>query len=235
MKRIKVIVPVATSLWNESIREVYEANKDHDTAIDIDNLERGPEAIEQHYDDIWAELNTLKKAEMAEEEGYDGVIIYCFGDPAVRPAKEKLHIPVVGIMEASVHFASLLGRRFSIISTIEEGRFASEDLLRIYGFEHKCASIRALGVKVLDLVDKARLEEVVLKTCKAAVDVDGADVLVFGCGSILGFKDKVSETMGVPVVEPGIAALKVCEDLVHIRLSHSKKAYPTPVRIRRTS
>lgn len=235
MKRIKVIVPVATSLWNEWIRDVYEANKDPDTVIDIENLDRGPEAIEQHYDDIWAEFPTLKKAEMAEEEGYDGIVIYCFGDPAVRPAKEKLQIPVVGIMEASVHFASLLGRRFSIISTTEEGRFASEDLLKITGFEHKCASIKALGIEVLDLTDRSRLEEVVLKTCKAAVEVDGADVLVFGCGSILGFKDKVSEMIGVPVVEPGIAALKVCEDLVQIKLSHSKKAYPTPLQIRRTS
>jgi len=85
------------------------------------------------------------------------------------------------------------------------------------------------------LTDKARLEEAVLKTCEAAVKADGADVLVFGCGSILGFKDRISEEMGVPVVEPGVAALKICEDLIQTKLTHSKRAYPTPPHIKRTN
>lgn len=153
----------------------------------------------------------------------------------MRAAREKIHIPVVGIMEASIHFTSLLGRKFSIITTLEGGKPVTEDHLKLYGFEHKCASIRVLGIKVLDLTYKARLEETVLKTCEAAVKVDGADVLIFGCGGILGVKDKVSEEMGVPVVEPGVAVLKLCEDLIHSKLSHSKKAYPTPPHIKRTS
>jgi len=233
LKRIKVIVPVTTSLWNESIQEIYEKNKDSDTLINVVNIKRGPEAIEQHYDEVWSELFTLKEVERAEEEGYEGVIVYCFGDPAVRAAKEKLCIPVVGIMEASVHFASMLGRRFSIITTKEEGKFASEDLLKLYGFEKKCISVRALGIEVLNLANKSKLEEAALKTCRLAVEVDGADVLVFGCGSILGLKEEISKILNLPVIEPGVAALKLCEDFIDISLSHSKRAYPVPLNIRR--
>jgi len=233
LKKIKVIVPVNTSIWNESILEIFEKNKDSDTLIDIVNITKGPEAIEQHYDEVWAELFTLREAEKAEEEGYDGIIIYCFGDPAVRAAKEKLSIPVIGIMEASIHFASLLGKRFSIITTRNEGKFATEDLLKLYGFEKKCVSIRALGIEVLNLVDRSRLRKAALETCRLAVEDDGADVLVFGCGSILGLREEISEILKLPVIEPGITALKICEDLIDVGLTHSKRAYPMPLNIKR--
>lgn len=233
MKRIKVIVPVATSIWNNEILENLNYVKDKDTLIDIINLKTGPEAIEQHYDDIWAELLALKEAEEAEKEGYDGVIIYCFNDPAVRAAKEKLSIPVIGIMEASLHFASMLGRKFSIIATLNEGKTATEDLLRLYGFKEKCASVRTLGMEILELNDKYKLEKAIYKSCEEAIKKDDADVIIFGCGGILGVKEKCSN-LGIPIIEPGGAALKLCEDIIELKLSQSKKAYPFPTNIKRT-
>ncbi len=113
--KIKVIVPVSTDQWNNLIRETYEKYKDPDTEITIVNIERGPESIEQRYDETWASLPTLLEAERAEKEGYDAVIDYCFGDPALESIKEALNILVVGLNEPSIHIASILGRRFSII------------------------------------------------------------------------------------------------------------------------
>ena len=127
MKKIKVIVPVTTSLWNDSIQQVFERYKNLDTVIEITNLNTGSEAIEQHYDEVWSELPTLKEAEKAQDQGYDGVIIYCFNDPALRAAKEKLNIPVVGLMEAAINFALMLGRKFSIITTTKRGIAATEN------------------------------------------------------------------------------------------------------------
>jgi len=228
MKKIKVIVPVATSLWNESIRQVYETYKDRDTIIDIKNLDSGAEAIEQEYDEIWSELPTLKEAEKAQEENYDGVIIYCFNDPAVRAAKEKLNIPVVGLMEAAVSLAMLLGRKFSIITTTKRGISTTEDLLKIYGFYEKCASIRAIEMDVLELSDIGKLEEMALKVSKIAIENDNADVLILGCGSMLGISESISKSLGIPVIEPGVAALKLCEDLIEIKTCQSKKAFPSP-------
>ncbi|MGB9813603.1 MAG: aspartate/glutamate racemase family protein [Thermovenabulum sp.] len=228
MKKIKVVVPVATSLWNESIRQVYETYKDRDTIIGIKNLDSGAEAIEQEYDEIWSELPTIKEAEKAQEENYDGVIIYCFNDPAVRAAKEKLNIPVVGLMEAAVSLAMLLGRKFSIITTTKRGIGTTEDLLKMYGFYEKCASIRAVEMDVLELSDIGKLEEMALKVSKIAIENDNADVLILGCGSMLGISESISKSLGIPVIEPGVAALKLCEDLIEIKTCQSKKAFPSP-------
>jgi len=61
--RIKVVVPVSTDIWNDMIREAYEAYKDPDTELDIVNIKKGPESIESIYDEAWAALPTLLEAE----------------------------------------------------------------------------------------------------------------------------------------------------------------------------
>lgn len=233
MKKIKVIVPVKTDIWNNEILRTYERYKDPDTELYVANLKKGPEAIEQHYDKVWSELFTLLEAEKAENERYDGVIIYCFCDPALLAAKEKLSIPVLGIMEAGIHLASMLSRKFSIITTIEEGKQTIEDLLKIYGFERKCVSIRAIGVPVLELSNKQKLMDATLNVCAKAIKEDKAETLVLGCGSMLGIREEVSKVLNIPIVEPGLAALKLCEDMIGLGLSQSKTAFPVPVSIDR--
>jgi allantoin racemase len=51
----------------------------------------------------------------------------------------------------------------------------------------------------------------------------GARVLVLGCGSILGIEGAITEQLGVPVVVPAAAALKLCEMLIDLGLSNCCK------------
>lgn len=228
--RVKVIVPAATSIWNEKIREAYEATKDPGTQITIVNLEKGPESIEQHYDVAWAELFALQEIQRAEEEGYDAVILYCFDDPALLAAKEKLRIPVVGIQEPSIHLAAILGRKFSIVGVGgESGSGAAEDEVRRYGLEGSLVSIRLADIPVLDVNrDREKLWNAILAEARKAVEEDGADVIVLGCGALFGLAQQLQKELGVPVIDPGLVALKIAEDLVKLRLAQSKKAFPFP-------
>ncbi len=235
MKRIKVIVPVSTPMWNEPVKEEMEKYKDSDTQISIINIAKGPESIECVYDEAYAELFVLQEAEKAEKEGYDAVIIYCFQDPGLRAAKEKLNIPVVGINEPSIHVASLLGNKFSII--FPGSVFNSiVDKLNLYGLGHKCASIKACGISVLDLEkNKERTAQRLFEEAKKAVEEDGADTIVFGCGGMLGVADKISKELKVPVIAPGFVGLKICEDLISLGLSQSKRFFATPTEKKRIS
>lgn len=233
MKRIKVIVPVSTDMWNEPVKEEMEKYKDDDTNIDIMNIKKGPESIESAYDEAWAELFVVQEAEKAEKEEYDGVIIYCFEDPGLRAAKEKLNIPVVGIHEPSIHVACLLGNKFSII-TIGRAINAMRDKVKLYGLEHKCTSIRSIGIPVLDLERKKKeTAERLFEEAKKAIEENGADTIVLGCGSILGVEDKISEELKVPIVVPGVVALKICEDLICLGITQSKYYFAMPPEKRR--
>jgi len=115
-KRIRVVVPVSTDAWNAPAENLLDDFKDTNTQIDVVNIKEGPRAIECCHYEVFAAAFLVREAERAEQEGYHGVIDYCFDDPELRAAKERLDIPVVGLSEASFHIASLLGTRFSIIS-----------------------------------------------------------------------------------------------------------------------
>ncbi len=232
VKRIRVVVPVSTDEWNAPVRNLLEDYKDANTQIDIVNIEDGPEAIECCYDEVFAATFFVREAERAEQEGYTGVIDYCFDDPGLRAAKERLDIPVVGLSEASFHIASLLGSKFSVISAgPPDCTFTDiKDLVRLYGFSDKCASVRSVAIPILELQTGTDAQaKKLLEEAKKAVEQDGADVIVLGCGSILVLTEEIS-ALGVPVVVPGIAALKLCEDLIDMRLAQSKQCFRIPTR-----
>src|SRR5262245_59842282 len=48
--------------------------------------------------------------------GHDAAIIAAFGDPGIGGIREVLGIPVVGLTEAALASACLLGNRFSIVA-----------------------------------------------------------------------------------------------------------------------
>jgi allantoin racemase len=212
------------------IREAYEIYKDPETEIDVVNIEKGPESIEQVYDEPWAALPALQEAEKAQREGYDGVIDYCFDDPALEAMKEALSIPVVGLNEPGVHLACILGRKFSVIGVGgAEGTLSFLDRLEIYGLSRKLASVRATDIRVLDIKkDFDKLIKALKEEGKRAIEEDGAQVLVLGCGGLLSIYEILQEELKVPVIDPGLVALKIVEDLVKLKLSQSKKAFMKP-------
>src|SRR5437588_144954 len=73
-----------------------------------------------------------------------------------------------------------------------------------------------------------------IKSAGARLVDSGADVIALGCMS-LGFLDvdeRLSEELGVPVINPARAALATAELLVHANLYPSKVAYPQPPKLR---
>jgi len=103
------------------------------------------------------------------------------------------------------------------------------------GLERKLASVRAVDIPVLDLArDRDASIERMVTLGRRAVHDDGVDTLVLGCMS-MGFLEaqtRIAEAVGVPVVNPVVAALKLLEALVGAGLRHSKKAYPVPPKLR---
>ena len=52
----------------------------------------------------------------AEREGYDAFLIGNIFEPGLHALRELLNIPVLGLCEASVHLACLMGAKFSVIN-----------------------------------------------------------------------------------------------------------------------
>ncbi len=234
-KKIKVIVPVSTEIWNEPTLKEMQKYKDSETSIDIVSLKKGPESIEDSYDEAWSAFPTIQEVLKAEKEGYDGLIIYCYGDPALRAAKEAVKIPIVGLGESSATFASLLGHKFGIVTAgpPESGSYLMDNL-KIYELDHKCVGVASVGIPVLDLKEGDKEEERLLIKIGDEMIKKGAEVLILGCGSMLGVAETASRKLGVPIIIPAAAALKLCEAMISMGVAQSKKAFYPPAEKKRT-
>ncbi len=169
----------------------------------------------------------VEEAIKAEKAGYDAVILGCLDEPGVSEAKEALQIPAVGEAEASMHYASLVGRRFSFVGGSPESKGVLQDLAKKYGFYDKLASVRKISASPLDFAsEKSGVLERLLLAGRQAVEEDGADSLI-GYGGIEGI-EHLRRELGVPVISPVQASVLMAETLVRSGLSHSKLAYPVP-------
>lgn len=205
-----------------------------DVLVEITDVEQGPGSIESAYEEYLSIPETVKKVVQAEEEGFDGVIVGCYGDPGIDAMREMVKIPVVGPGETSMLVASMLGHRFSIITVLDSIVPSLEKLARIVGVDGKLASVRAANIPVLDLnKDSETTKQRMLAESEEAMSKDRADVIILGCMSMafMEVSDEMQEKLRIPVVNPAIVSLKVLEGLIAAGLTHSKKAYPIPPKL----
>ena len=66
---------------------------------------------------------------------------------------------------------------------------------------------------------------------RAAIEQDGADVIVLGSTTMHQSHQYLASQLPVPVINPGVVAYKMCELFLELGLSHSKHAYPSPERV----
>ena len=146
------ILVVNANTSEEMTRDIGEAARRYaraDTEIEITRPEWGPRSIEGHYEETVAALATLETIQERVAE-FDGVVIGCYGDPALYAAREISPVPVVGTAEASMLMACPVAHKFSVVTVLPRVKPFVEDVIRMHGLEARCASIRTTPLSVLD-------------------------------------------------------------------------------------
>ena len=152
----------------------------------------------------------------AEHYGeYDGVVIAAFGDPGLLGIKEMLSVPVVGMTEAALASASLLGQRFSIIAISSRIKAWYQECVERSHLATRLASIRSLNDPLRDIgaVQEDHTERL-KELAREAVEQDGADVIILAGAPLAGLARKIRGQLPVPVVDGVSSAVRHCESLV---------------------
>jgi len=103
-----------------------------------------------------------------------------------------------------------------------------DEMVKVYGFDSKFVSTRSVEVSVLDLEKKRKeVEEALVSESRKALE-EGADTIILGCTGMIGMAKALEEKLGVPVIDPAVASLKLAEILVDMKLTHSKVYFPKP-------
>lgn len=195
------------------------------------NPTSGPRSIEGIYDELLSSPGTLELA-IAHMDDFDAFVIACYSDhPTIYALREITDKPVLGIAEASMYVACMLGYSFSVVTTNEEWEPLLWDAVRHYGLADRCASVRSTRMPVLAL-EEASPEEtqtLIMKTAQQAIDEDDAEVICLGCAGMTGMDKDLEAALDVPVLDGVVCALKLLEGFIGYGISTSKKrAYAQP-------
>jgi allantoin racemase len=123
------------------------------TTIDLHGLAPGTYLTEYPGNDTrfvyFAQLHSLqilKNVQRAEREGYDGFLIMNLPERIQEEAQSLVDIPVVSYAQASMYAAAMLGRRFAILTMINEFIPLYESHIERYGMTSRAWGVAPLGM-----------------------------------------------------------------------------------------
>jgi Asp/Glu/hydantoin racemase len=129
-------------------------------------------------------LQLLRNAQRAEREGYDAFLIVNLPESVQEEAQSLVDIPVISYAQASMYAAAMLGRRFAILTMIDEYIPLYESHIPRYGMQHRAWGVQSLGMdyKVVfdSFDDPGRVVDRVCEVTRRLAREHGVDVVIPG-------------------------------------------------------
>lgn len=229
--KIMIINPNSSVEMTNHVRKVLENIKRPETELIVTCPDKGPIAIESAYDETIAAFYSLDLVKRANKENFDAIVIACFSDPGIVSLKEISDILVVGIQEVSLHVASMLGHKFTILTPSLKRIPSKYNGVWRTKLPFNLASVRELGMSVTETEEKPDLaQKNILEIAKKAVEEDGAEVIILGCAGMAGYAEVVEKKLNIVVIDPTLVAFKYTEAMVEAGIKQSKRAlyaYPS--------
>ena len=230
MTKILVVNPNTNPKNTAVIAKAIEPFTPEGVQVDTVSPDKGPVGLESYYHNYLASVNVHERIVQAEKEGYDGAVIASYGDPGIEGAKELVNIPVVGITEASYALARLLGTKFLVIVSAATAVPRQIRTIKAMGIPDYQYAVRPIGLTVLGVMDdRMNAKELIANSCEVALKETGAEVIVMGCSGFSGLRKDLEKMLNVPIIDPVVAGVQVCNTLINMKLSQSKvSTYKTP-------
>lgn len=197
------------------------------TEISIHGLSPHRAIAEQYrYLEFLDKSDVMDNGLRAEREGYDAVVLGNIFDPGLHELREVLNIPVVGLCEASVHVACLMGSSFSLININPKFTRRIIESITLQGLRSRLVSIDQMSVARPGVFDAAlRDDEVTAEIVREFTECarcsleKGAEVVIPAGGSLMAVLAKagVHQVNSAPVLNGLIAVIKVAELAVGMR------------------
>ncbi len=225
-------VPVPPEALDMFASQIPPAFQKPGLEIDFVATRDGARILDSYYETTLADAFVLEAGIKAANEGADAICINSMSDSALVALRSRLDIPVIGPCQSTFLTACMLGKRFSVLTMWKPWIQLYEKTLTEQGLQHRLASIRSIEVRPDAAELLAGKEEIVFSAleeqARMAIENDRADVIILGSTTMHQSHSYLCEKLPVPVLNPGLISLKICEMLLDLGLSHSKAAYIPP-------
>ncbi len=216
--------PEAHRPYFEILTAHLERNADPGTEIGVRGMVPPSTALHRLTEARCAR-QVLRNALKAEREGFDGFALGHFQEGGIADAKSAVDIPVLGLGEAAMHYACLIGRRFGLITIDPIYIPWHEDQIRLQGLRARSAGVRAVETSPDDYMAAFRdagARAAVLARYQAAAEpllAAGAEILIpaGGLPMLLLCREPGLDIGGAPVLNGVSVLLKLAEAAVRLR------------------
>ncbi len=215
--KIMYFSPVAgTAAHDEVFADMARRHKLPGTEVHVTSL---PESegrlshIEFRAYEAMATRGIVRATRQAAREGFDAFAIGCFYDTALYDAREVSgEMVVTAPCVASCEIAAGLANRFGIIVGRRKWVYQMHSTVREHGHEHRLCGFYHVEMGVTEFQrNHTETGRRLIEAGRKAVEEDFAEALILGCTMEVGFYHEVEARLGVPVIDPSIAALKRAE------------------------
>ncbi|MBB96510.1 MAG: hydrogenase expression protein HupH [Rhodobacteraceae bacterium] len=229
MTRLLLINPNTTQAMTDQMHAVASALAGPDVTVTSRTATRGVPYIASRAEAQLAgaeALDMLAKDVLARDGSrHDAAIIAAFGDPGIVAARELFDMPIVGMAEASIMSAALLGERFSIVTFSPVMARWYVDCVRQTGLEARFTGVRCPD-HMPDHLDNVAvtLRAELIALCERAVCEDGADVVILGGAPLAGLAQQIGSDAPGILVDPISAAVVQALGLARMQPSYARRA-----------
>lgn len=220
-RRIDFLNPFGTDRYDAIVAETLTPYAAPGTELRISHLENCPENIDFYYMKHLVETAVFQHVMAAEREGFDAVIVGCCYDPGVTVARELVDIPVIGPLEATIHWSRYFGHSFTVLTDHQKAVPWLADLVGLYGADRRCRSVRCIDWWVTEMVkDPLQVAADCVARAQEAMQQDRSEVVVLGCTIIAAcLEQAIQKGAGygrLPILNTNVAALKAAEGLADL-------------------
>ena len=132
------------------LRGILDHVRDPDTEIHVAGItEIGGTGDQYRYLEYLETGEVLKSVHRAVREGFDAFLIGNIADPGLQEAREIADIPVLGLCEAALHVACMMGARFSLVTINEKFTPRIVENVWRYRLQDRLAAVNRMQVERL--------------------------------------------------------------------------------------
>jgi Asp/Glu/hydantoin racemase len=148
----------------------------------------------------------------------DVAILAAFGDPGLFAMREAFDFPVIGVSEAAMLAACMIGGKFLIVSFTSAMLGWYRDCVVAHGLDARCAGVVALDLPfgALDAVQEMQ-GDALIDFARAEAEARDAACVIFAGAPLAGLAARARARLERPVIDPVAAAVKLAEALAALR------------------
>jgi len=230
--KLLLINPNTSTSVSDLIRAEAQRSAAPGTQVQVLTAPFGVAYIETRFEAL---IGAYAVAELAAANHgeYDALVVAAFGDPGLLGLREVLPCPVIGLTDAALASACLLGQRFSIVAISQRIRAWYGETVAQYGLSGRLASIRGLDEPLSDIGSvQGNQGERLVQLAERCVADDGADVIVLAGAPLAGLARSLRGRLPVPCVDGVSSAVRHAETLIALQPGSASRGSfaPPPVK-----